>query len=146
MWDFKEEDIILNQSFESASQAIAYAGEQLVKRGYVSKEYIAAMQERHRQVSVYIGNFVALPHADNQEGCILKEGIVLIQVPDGVDFGSKEKRQIATVIIAVALKKWTQLTVLQELSLFFSDLENVRKMSDFSDKSAILRLLQENQI
>lgn len=142
MWQFSEADIFLNQSFRSATEAIAYAGEQLVQRGYVTSNYIEAMQQRHRQVSVYIGNFVALPHADVQEGNILKEGIVIIQVPDGVDFGTKDKRQLATIIVAVSLKKWTQLTVLQELALFFSEIENVRKMSDATEKSTVLAMLE----
>ena len=142
MWQFSEADIFLNQSFRSATEAIAYAGEQLVQRGYVTSNYIEAMQQRHRQVSVYIGNFVALPHADDQEGNILKEGIVIIQVPDGVDFGTKDKRQLATIILAVSLKKWTQLTVLQELALFFSEIENVRKMSDATEKSTVLAMLE----
>lgn len=142
MWQFSEADIFLNQSFRSATEAIAYAGEQLVQRGYVTSNYIEAMQQRHRQVSVYIGNFVALPHADDQEGNILKEGIVIIQVPDGVDFGTKDKRQLATIIVAVSLKKWTQLTVLQELALFFSEIENVRKMSDATEKSTVLAMLE----
>lgn len=142
MWQFSEADIFLNQSFRSATEAIAYAGEQLVQRGYVTSNYIEAMKQRHRQVSVYIGNFVALPHADDQEGNILKEGIVIIQVPDGVDFGTKDKRQLATIIVAVSLKKWTQLTVLQELTLFFSEIENVRKMSDATEKSTVLAMLE----
>lgn len=142
MWQFSEADIFLNQSFRSATEAIAYAGEQLVQRGYVTSNYIEAMQQRHRQVSVYIGNFVALPHADDQEGNILKEGIVIIQVPDGVDFGTKDKRQLATIIVAVSLKKWTQLTVLQELALFFSEIENVRKMSDAAEKSTVVAMLE----
>ena len=142
MWQFSEADIFLNQSFRSATEAISYAGEQLVQCGYVTSNYIEAMKQRHRQVSVYIGNFVALPHADDQEGNILKEGIVIIQVPDGVDFGTKDKRQLATIIVAVSLKKWTQLTVLQELALFFSEIENVRKMSDATEKSTVLAMLE----
>lgn len=140
MWQIREEDIILDQSFETAQEAIFFAGVELVKRGYVKEDYTTAMYERHQQVSVYIGNFVALPHADEDER-ILNEGIVLIQVPDGVNFGTPEKRQIATIIVAVALKRWTQLTVLQELALFFSDLENVQKLSDATTRKAVLELI-----
>lgn len=142
MWNLSEEDLFLNASFLSASDAIAFAGEKLADRGYVESTYIAEMQQRHEQVSVYIGNFVALPHADVQDGNLLKEGMILIQVPDGVNFGTTNKRQIATIVVAIALKKWTQLTVLQELALFFSDLKNVRKISDATTKQEIIGCLK----
>lgn len=70
----------------------------------------------NKKVSVYIGNFVALPHAEGQDEQVLKEGICFIQVPDGVNFGTEADRKIATLLFVVALKSQRQLSMLQELA------------------------------
>ncbi len=56
----------------------------------MSKAFCGAIQK----TGVYIGNFVALPHGEEEaQQWIKEEGLFLIQVPDGVDFGTKEQTQ-----------------------------------------------------
>ncbi|MHC5267618.1 PTS sugar transporter subunit IIA [Enterococcus sp. LJL98] len=143
MLTITSKQVVLDQSFETAEEAIAYAGQQLVNLGYVTPDYTQLMQERQQKVSVYIGNFVALPHAEMPEEMLLKEGVFMIQVPDGVNFGTAEKRQVATLIVAVALSMKSQLIILQELALFFSDIKNVQKLSDATEKSSFLAILTD---
>ena len=89
MITIKDEHILLDQTYNNAEAAIVAAGEFLVGHGLVSPPYIDSMLARQRKVSVYVGNFVALPHGDGEgQPYIEKEGICLIQVPDGVNFGS----------------------------------------------------------
>ncbi|SLM84738.1 MULTISPECIES: PTS sugar transporter subunit IIA [Vagococcus] len=137
------DNISLNQSFETAEEAINYSGEQLVNLGYVTEDYLEKMQERHQLASVYIGNFVSLPHGSGNSEIVLEEGLFLTQVPDGVDFGNGSQRQIAIIIIAVAVKSENQLDFLQELAFFCSDIENIKKLSDSNDKNEVLKLLNQ---
>lgn len=130
----EEKYISLNQTFETPQEVIAYSGEKMVELGLVKEEYIESMLARHEKLSVYIGNFVALPHGEVSDDLILEEGIFVTQVPDGIDFSNNEQKQVATIIISVALKKESQLEILQELAFFCSDIENVRKLSDENDK------------
>ena len=52
------------------------------------------MQERERTVSTYLGMGVAIPHGTGDaKNKVKKTGIVLVQYPDGVDFGD-EKAQL----------------------------------------------------
>ena len=51
------------------------------------------MVARQEATSVYIGNFVALPHGKAKDEQIVEEGIFLFQVPDGVDFGIDEEKK-----------------------------------------------------
>lgn len=126
----KKENVSLNKSFATYEEAIRYSGEKMVALGLVKEEYINSMLLRQEKLSVYIGNFVALPHGESDDELILNEGLYITQVPDGVDFSKDEQRQVATIIMSVALKKETQLSFLQELAFFCADIQNVRKLSD----------------
>lgn len=96
---------------------------------------------RHQKTGVYIGNFVALPHAEEEaQQWIKEEGLFLIQVPDGVDFGTKEQPKIATILFVVVLKE-QQLAVLQEIAFFCSDMQNVRALSDAESVEEIQQIL-----
>ena len=57
----KSDNIILGLKSESKEEAIERAGKMLVKEGYVNNNYIAAMQEREKIVSTYIGMGIAIP-------------------------------------------------------------------------------------
>jgi len=91
----------LNLSPVSKEQAIQAAGELLEKLGYVDKTYIDAMQEREKLVSTYMGMGVAIPHGTSQaKDTVKKTGIVLMQYPEGVDFGD-EKAQLVFGIAGI---------------------------------------------
>lgn len=93
--------IKLNQSPVSKEQAIQAAGELLAKLGYVDASYVDAMQEREKLVTTYMGMGVAIPHGTTQaKGTVKKTGIVLLQYPEGVDFG-EEKAQLVFGIAGI---------------------------------------------
>lgn len=96
-----KEGIVLGQLPETKEEAIAKAGELLVKLGYVDESYIPAMLEREKLVSTYMGMGVAIPHGTSQaKGTVKKSGIVCLQYPHGVYFGS-EKAQLIFGIAGV---------------------------------------------
>ena len=83
-----KEGIKLGQKSVSKEEAIEAAGNLLYELDYVEKDYIEAMQERERTVSTYLGMGVAIPHGTGDaKNKVKKTGIVLVQYPDGVDFG-----------------------------------------------------------
>lgn len=96
-----KEGIVLGQLPETKEEAIAKAGELLVKLGYVDESYIPAMLEREKLVSTYMGMGVAIPHGTSQaKDTVKKSGIVCLQYPQGVYFGS-EKAQLIFGIAGV---------------------------------------------
>ena len=96
-----KEGIRLNLSPVSKEEAIQAAGELLTELGYVDGSYIDAMQEREKIVTTYMGMGVAIPHGTSQaKGTVKKTGIVLMQYPDGVDFGD-EKAQLVFGIAGI---------------------------------------------
>ena len=96
-----KDGIKLNLSPVSKEEAIQAAGELLTKLGYVDATYIAAMQEREKLTTTYMGMGVAIPHGTSQaKGTVKKTGIVLLQYPEGVDFGD-EKAQLVFGIAGI---------------------------------------------
>lgn len=96
-----KEGIQLGQKPVSKEEAIQAAGELLEKLGYVDGSYVAAMQEREKLVTTYMGMGVAIPHGTTQaKGTVKKSGIVFFQYPEGVDFG-EEKAQLVFGIAGV---------------------------------------------
>lgn len=96
-----KDGILLGQLPETKEEAIAKAGELLVKLGYVDESYIPAMLEREKLVSTYMGMGVAIPHGTSQaKGTVQKSGIVCLQYPQGVYFGA-EKAQLIFGIAGV---------------------------------------------
>ncbi len=80
----REENIFLNQEFNTKEDAIRFAGEVLVKAGYVEESYVEAMIERDNITSTYMGNHVAIPHGtEAAKKAVLRSGFTVLQVPNG---------------------------------------------------------------
>jgi len=132
------DNIELNKSFGSKEEAIHAAGEILVREGYVRKAYIDFMQEREKILSVYMGNHVAIPHGSNgSESEILKTGVSVIQVPQGVKFGD----DIAYVVFGIAGKGDDHITILAKIAEFCSEKENVLKIKNAKSVGEIMSMM-----
>lgn len=124
------EGIKLNLSPVSKEEAIQAAGELLAKLGYVDASYIPAMQEREKLVTTYMGMGVAIPHGTSQaKGTVKKTGIVLLQYPEGVDFGD-EKAQLVFGIAGIGDE---HLDLLSKICGMLEDEEVLEKLKTTSD-------------
>lgn len=131
----RKEGIRLHQAPVSKEEAIQRAGELLQQLGYVDGSYVAAMQERERLVTTYIGMGIAIPHGTSQaKGTVKKTGIVLFQYPEGVDFG-EEKAQL---VIGIAGIGEEHLDVLSKICDTLEDEEILNKMKTTSDLDWII--------
>lgn len=138
----EKELIKLNQSFDSKEEAIRYCGNLLKDGGYVNSSYVDAMIARNEELSVYMGNFIAIPHGtDDAKKEVLKSGITVVQVPKGVNFGTAENPQIATVLFGIAGIGDEHLDMIQKISIFCADVDNVVKLADAQTEDDVIRLL-----
>ena len=116
----------MNQVIKTREEAIRLTGKLLVDRGYVQQTYIEKMLEREEMTSTYIGNLVAIPHGtDEGKKEILESGIVIIQIPNGVDFGDGS---IVKLIFGIAGKGDEHLDILSNIAIVVSDITNVHKI------------------
>lgn len=142
--EFQKNLIKLNQSFATKEEAIRYCGRLLHQEGCVEEEYIEAMIQRNEELSVYTGNFIAIPHGtDAAKEKILKTGVTVVQVPEGVNFGTEEAPQIATILFGIAGIGDEHLQLIQKISIFCADVDNVVKLADAQSEEAVIRLLNQ---
>lgn len=142
--DFQKNLIKLNQAFETKEDAIRYCGNLLYQEGYVEESYIEAMIQRNQDLSVYMGNFIAIPHGtDEAKTTVKKSGITVVQVPDGVNFGDEDSPQIATILFGIAGIGEEHLKMIQNISIFCADIDNVVKLADAQSEDVIIQLLSK---
>ena len=97
-----------------------------------------AMLEREKIVTTYIGMGLAIPHGTTHEsGIIKKTGIVLLQYPEGVDFGDEK----AQLVIGIAGMGGEHMEVLSKVCMALEDEEVLDKMKTTDDKEWILKQL-----
>lgn len=137
----KPKNIILNQRSESKDRAIERVGNLLVNDHYVTPKYIQGMKERENKFTTYIGNGIAIPHGVNEyKQEILATGIVIVQYPDGVDFGNGNT---AFLVIGIAGKGDEHLDILMKLALTVQDEENVERLRKAKSEQEIISIIEE---
>ena len=130
--------IKLGQTPVTKEEAIQAAGELLESLGYVDGTYVAAMQEREKLVSTYIGMGVAIPHGTTQaKGTVKKTGIVFLQYPEGVDFGA-EKAQLVFGIAGIGDE---HLELLSKLCTLLEDPARLETLKTTDDVDWVLEQL-----
>ncbi|MGV3042899.1 PTS sugar transporter subunit IIA [Staphylococcus rostri] len=139
----RDDNILLNQSFNSQEEAIKRAGQLLVQSGAVTEDYIPAMLERENIVSTYMGNWLAIPHGtDDAKSAVLDSSLALLQIPNGLDWGGEEVK----VVIGIAGKDGTHLELLSQIAIAFSEEENVEKIVNAQTTSEIRHILEEADV
>ena len=131
------ENIRFNASVDSKEEAIRLTGQLLVERGYVKPAYVDTMLEREQLTSTYMGNYVAIPHG-TEEGKenVIESGIVIVQVPDGVDFGDGN---IVKLLIGIAAKGDEHLDILSKIALVVAEEENVHQIVQAETAEEIMK-------
>lgn len=134
-----KEGIKLGQKSVSKEEAIEAAGNLLYELDYVEKDYIEAMQERERTVSTYLGMGVAIPHGTGDaKNKVKKTGIVLVQYPDGVDFGD-EKAQLVFGIAGIGNE---HLELLGKITQVIDNKDNLEKLKTAGNVQDVLDMLK----
>lgn len=126
----KKEGIKTGLKSVDKETAIRAAGQLLCDLGFTDEAYIQAMVDRENMVSTYMGMGVAILHgtSDAKED-VKKTGIVVMQYPEGVDFGEEK----AYLIIGIAGVGDEHLEILGNIVASLEDeelLENLKKDAD----------------
>jgi len=140
------DNIFLNLRAENKEQAILFAGEQLVKGGYVQREYIKAMLAREQQISTYLGESIAVPHGTVEaKDRVLKTGVVYCQYPQGVRFGENEG-DIARLVIGIAARNNEHIQVISSLTNVLDDKTVIEELAMTGDVNRVLDLLTGTKV
>ncbi|GKW12872.1 PTS mannitol transporter subunit IICBA [Pectobacterium sp. IFB5596] len=134
-------NVFLNQHATHKEQAIRFAGEQLVKGGYVEPAYVEAMLEREKLTSTYLGESIAVPHGTIEaKDRVLKTGVVFCQYPEGVRFGDEED-EVARLVIGIAARNNEHIQVITSLTNALDDDAVIERLAHTQDVQEVLDLL-----
>ncbi|NDL64685.1 PTS mannitol transporter subunit IICBA [Acerihabitans arboris] len=135
-------NIFLGQQADHKEQAIRFAGEQLVKGGYVLPEYVEAMLDREKLTSTYLGESIAVPHGTIEaKDKVLRTGVVFCQYPAGVRFGDEED-DIARLVIGIAARNNEHIQVITSLTNALDDDAVIQRLINTTDVDEVLELLK----
>lgn len=120
------------------AEAIRMAGRMLVDSGYAEEPYVEAMIEREQDISTYIGRGIAIPHGvSSAKTSIKKSGLVVLQFPEGIDFGE----ETAYLIVGIAGKDNEHLAILANIATALDEYESkVKELYTTKDKDLIYKL------
>ena len=131
-------NILTGLPSESKEDAILRAGHLLEASGYVNPGYAESMLEREKIVSTYIGRGLAIPHGTSETKALVRvSGIVILQYPDGVDFGEEKAR----LVIGIAGVGDAHLDILAKISSSLDDEEVLERLSVTKDPEEIFKAL-----
>ncbi len=135
-------NIVLNKEFINKKEAIDFVGKQLCECGYVAPAYIEGMHKRDQQVSVYMGNDLAIPHgSDDYREYIRETGIVIVQVPGGVDFDGNNVR----LLIGIAAAGDDHMEILSNIAILCCEQEIVDQLVATNDPQLIIKMIEEGE-
>ena len=98
------------------------------------------MKDREQVVTTFMGNGLAIPHGtDEAKTSVLKSGLTLIQIPDGVDWDGEEVK----VVVGIAGKDGEHLDLLSKIAITFSEEENVERIINASSAEEIKQVFEE---
>lgn len=137
-----KDNILTGLKTESKDDAILRAGHLLEQKGYVRKGYAEAMLKRENESTTYMGMGIAIPHGtDEAKKDIIRSGIVILQYPEGVDFGDEK----AYLIAGIAGKGDEHIEILASLGETFEDEEKLKALMSAEDPNIIYNILNNNE-
>ena len=136
-------NILTGLPSESKEDAILRAGHLLEASGYVDPGYAESMLEREKIVSTYIGRGLAIPHGTSETKALVRvSGIVILQYPDGVDFGEEKAR----LVIGIAGVGDAHLEILAKIASALDDEEVLERLSVTDNPDEIFNQLTDVQL
>lgn len=143
-FELTAEQVFLGLKAENKQQAIAFAGEQLVKAGFVLPSYVEAMFAREQLVSTYLGEGLAVPHGTAEaKDAVLKTGIVVCQYPDGVRFSEEEGEEgIAKLVIGIAARNNEHIQLLTAITNALDSEQAIATLTTTQEVEQVLALLK----
>lgn len=137
-----KDNILTGLKTESKDDAILRAGHLLEQKGYVRKGYAEAMLKRENESTTYMGMGIAIPHGtDEAKKDIIRSGIVILQYPEGVDFGDEK----AYLIAGIAGKGDEHIEILASLGETFEDEDKLKTLMSAEDPNTIYNILNNNE-
>lgn len=120
--------------------AVRACGAVLVEIGAVGPEYVEAMLLREKEISTYIGEGVAIPHATLAgRAFVRRDALAVVRLAEPVDWGDGASTELCVAIAAVGEG---HLDILAELAEVLLDPERAAELRAATEAPEVVRLLR----
>ncbi len=135
-----EKDIITNCESITKEEAIKAVGRMLVEKNCVKEEYIQGMINRDNELSVYIGNKLAIPHGEaSASQYVDKTGLAVMIYPNGIDWNGEEVK----IVIGIGAKDGEHMDILASIAVALMEEETVDKIVSLGCTKEIYSILTQ---
>jgi PTS system mannitol-specific IIA component len=135
-----ESSIVLDGTATDRDDAIAQAGAALLAAGAVDADYTAAMLERERAVSTYVGEGVSVPHGTlDAQNSVQGDALVLLRFADPIDWNGND----VNVVIGLAARGRGHVGLLAQLAGVLLDPERARALRNATSADDVYRALSQ---
>lgn len=116
------ENIQIVDSVSDWKQAITLSAQPLLAKEAITQDYISAIFNSHLELGPYyvLAPGLAMPHARPEQG-VIKNGLSLLHIKEGVSFDAQENDPIYVVIMLCALSGDEHITMITALADIFSE-------------------------
>jgi len=129
----------LGERVADRTEAVRRCGQVLVETGAVEPGYIDAMLERERDISTFVGEGVAIPHATLAgKQAVLRDALAVVGLAEPVDWDGHP----VSVCVALAARGDGHLAILAELAEILLDPERARALREAGTVDEVIRLLR----
>jgi phosphoenolpyruvate-protein phosphotransferase len=137
--ELERSNIQLHVQAADKKEAIHKVAGLLVSSKYIQPGYIDSMLAREKVANTYLGNGIAIPHGlPKDRDLILRTGISVLQIPEGVEWNPGET---VSLVVGIAARSDEHLEVLANLTHVLADEATVRRLSRTDDPNEIILAL-----
>jgi mannitol PTS system EIIA component len=130
--------VLLGQHAAGRDEAVRACGRLLVETGAVEEPYIDAMLARERDISTYVGEGVAIPHATHAgRKAVNRDALAVVGFAEPVAWEGGP----VSVCVAIAARGDAHMAVLSQLAEILLDPPSARALREAKDPETVLRLL-----
>jgi PTS system mannitol-specific IIA component len=120
--------------------AVRACGELLVEIGAVEDGYVAAMLDREKEISTYMGEGVAIPHGTNAgRALVRRDALAVTRFAEPVDWGDGAQ---VVLCVAIAALGDGHLDILADLAEILLDPERAQALREAEEVTDLIRLLE----
>lgn len=137
--ELEHSNVQLHARVANKAEAIRKAGALLVESQHMLPGYIDSMLGREKVANTFLGNGIAIPHGlPKDRDLILRTGIAVLQVPDGVEWNRGE---IVHLVVAIAAKSDEHIGILANLTGVLTDDAVAHRLATTDDPNDIIETL-----
>ncbi len=139
MLELSPQQIQVGASPKTKEEAIRQVARLLIDNGNIDPRYVDSMFDREKVANTYLANGISIPHGMPEDRqYVLKTGIAVLQVPDGVTWNEGETVKL---VVGIAARSDEHLGILRKLTGVVSDEEEAARLAVTTDKLDIIESL-----